>query len=102
MKTRIRTLLLQILNSHWLNATPGRYMFVNGLDAISYEELQNEEKQQPGITVKEVIRVIDKFRSCPMRGSALTVIEGDEVREATVWDVHDLKQSFEKASFEDK
>ena len=42
--------LLWALNSRWLNGTPARYGHINGLDAISYRELQNEDRQQPGIT----------------------------------------------------
>lgn len=92
LRRRLINFLLALLNSRWLNGTPAYYGFINGLDAISYGELCNEEKQQPGITVREVIAGIDRFRSCPMNGG-LMVIEGDTTRPATAMDVHELRQS---------
>ncbi len=93
MKTWIIKKLLAALNSRWLNDTPAHYGFINGLDALSYEQLQSEERQQPGITVKEVVEGIDRFRSCPVRKTGLTVIEGDHVRVGDLWDVHQLRQA---------
>jgi len=83
--------LLAVLNSRLLNQTPCRFGFIGNIDTFSYEELSNEEKQQPGITVREVLEVADRFRSCPMRKDGLAVIEGDEIREATVWDMQELR-----------
>lgn len=94
MRTRIIDTLLAILNSRWINATPCSYGHVNGLDAMSYEALASEDRQQPGITVREVLVTIDRFKSCSTR-SGLTVIDGEDVREATAWDVHELNQAFQ-------
>lgn len=85
--------LLGILNSKFLNESPCGYGYINGIDAVSYQELVNEDKQQPGITVREVIECINQFKTCPLRKGGLTVIENGETREGTIWDVHELRQS---------
>src|SRR5262245_17383945 len=92
MRRRIINLLLRILNSKWLNGTPCEYGHINGIDAMSYQELVNEDKQRPGITVREVLMYIDRFKSCPVRENGFTVIKPDgEQREGTIWDVHELR-----------
>jgi len=94
MRRRVINLLLAILNSRFLNQSPCEYGYINGIDAMSYQELVNEDKQQPGITVREVLLYIDRFRACPLRKDGFTVIEGDgEQREGTIWDVHELRQA---------
>jgi hypothetical protein len=94
MRKLIVGLLLRALNSRVLNQSPCEYGYINGIEAMSYQELVNEEKQQPGITVREVIECIDRFKACPIRKDGFTVIEGDgETREGTIWDVHELRQA---------
>jgi hypothetical protein len=96
MKKRIIKILLRVLNSNWLNGTPCSYGFVGNVDNFSYENLASEEKQQPGITVKQVLETADRFKSCPI-GKGLTVIEPDgSTREATAWDLHELQRSFDR------
>jgi hypothetical protein len=96
----IINLLLRILNHHWINRTPCEYGHINGLGAMSYDALVSEDSQSPGITVRQVIEGIDRFMSCPMR-TGLTVIDGDEEREATCWDIHDLRQSLTPNSIQE-
>ncbi len=86
--------LLRILNSRWLNQSPCRYGFIGNLDSFSYDNLVSEEKQRPGITVKAILEEADRFRSCPINRNGVTVMDGDTVREATVWDLHEMRQSF--------
>lgn len=100
VKDFVRSTLLGALNSRVLNGTPARYGLINGLEAVSYEELQNEERQKPGITVREVLTVIDSFRSCPVSGTYFSVIEGGNVREGNIWDLHELLQSLGQAGGE--
>ena len=97
MRGFVKAVLLGALNSRLLNATPCKYGFINGLDAVSYEELENEDRQYPGITVREVLKSIDRFRSCQKR-TGLTVIEGDVVRDADLWDVHALSTTLKSDS----
>ena len=88
----ITRFLLRILNSRWLNGTPARYGHINGLDAISYQELQNEDQQQPGITIHQLLIGIDAFRACAVR-PGVTVIEPDgTTRDADVWDMQDIRE----------
>lgn len=94
MRQRVIRLLLAILNSRWLNQSPCQYGYVNNLDAFSYENLRSEDKQQPGITVREILDSADMFKACPIgRHGDLMVIENGEVREGTMWDVHELRQA---------
>jgi hypothetical protein len=66
------------------------------VDAFSYENLASEEKQQPGITVREVLEMADRFKACPI-GKGLTVIEQDgSAREATASDILELQRSFDR------
>lgn len=85
--------LLWILNSEIINQSPCQYGYINGIDAISLEELHNEEKQRPGVTVKECIASMEAFKFCKLSQSGLMVIENGEAREGTIWDVHELRQS---------
>lgn len=96
MKRHLIHLLLKILNSYFLNPTPCKYGFIGNVDAFSFENLASEEKQQPGITVREVLEMAERFKACPLTPRGLMVIEGDETREATIWDVHELNQSLRK------
>jgi len=96
MRRKTINLLLLILNSRFLNDSPCEYGYINGIEAVSYQELVNEDKQQPGITVKEVIESIDRFKACPIRENGLIVIENGEAREGTIWDVHELRQAFNR------
>ena len=85
--------LLHVLNSRFLNGSPCQYGFIGNVDAFSYGNLASEEKQRPGIAVKTILEEADRFRSCPI-GRGVTVLQENEPnREATVWDLHDLRQS---------
>lgn len=87
--------LLAILNSRWLNQTPCEYGFIGNVDAFSYAHLASEEKQRPGITVKTILEETDRFKACPINTRGLTVMEADGTsHEATVWDLHELRESF--------
>ena len=86
----VRT-LLRLLNSRFINQTPCRYGFIGNIDAFDYDHLVSEEKQRPGITVKTIIQEADTFRSCPINTKGLTVIDAGVMREANVWDLHDLR-----------
>lgn len=98
VRKRIIKFLLWILNTHWINQSPCEYGFIGNVDAFSYENLADEEKQSPGITVKEILEAADRFKTCPMRQNGLTVIEGDgTLRDGTIWDVHELRQDIAKA-----
>ena len=97
MKKLIVDLLLRILNSEFLNATPCRYGFIGNMDAFEYSSLESEDRQQPGITVREVLYRADSFRRCVVSmkdnrsGIALQVIEDDgNIRDANCWDMQDL------------
>lgn len=91
MKDLIIKGLLATLNSRWLNQTPCLYGFIGNLDAFEYSHLISEESQEPGITVRQVLEMADRFRSCPM-GNGVTVIEGDGTsHEATAMDLHELR-----------
>lgn len=93
MKPFIIRCLLGLLNSRFLNGTPCRYGFIGNVDAFSYEHLQSEERQRPGIDVKTILSEADRFKSCPLNTAVLTVIDGKESREATAWDLHELRTS---------
>lgn len=82
----ISNLLLVILN--WLNPTPAKYQLVNGLDAVSYEELCNEVKMNPHKLVRELVRDIDTFRSCSLKPH---VHEKGTTRPLQPSDIEDLK-----------
>src|SRR5580693_7479204 len=87
--------LLCALNSRWLNQTPCKYAFVGNLDNFSRENLESEDKQQPGITVREILDAADRFMACPINNTGVTVMEGDGTNhEATAMDLHELRVSF--------
>jgi hypothetical protein len=77
-----------------MNPGPCRYGHINNIDAFEMDNLKSEEKQRPGITVKTIIEEAERFKMCPLR-SGLTVIEGETTREATIWDVQELKNALE-------
>jgi hypothetical protein len=87
-------LLLRLLNSRWLNSTPCAYGFIGNVDAFSLEYLRAEARQRTGITVAQIIYEADLFRSCPMTHTGLYVIEDGKVREANIWDRHELRAAF--------
>ena len=91
MRALIVNFMLRLLNSRFLNATPCKYGFIGNVDAFSYENLESEARQRPGITVEVILAEADRFRSCPMI-DALTVIDGGDFRPATCWDLHELRQ----------
>lgn len=94
----IRKLMLWIIN-RWLggsNSGPIYYGVVNGLEAVSYESLRSEVRQQPDITVRELVESIDRFNSCSIGKTGLTVIEGDTIRDADVWDIHELNTTLSR------
>lgn len=91
--------LLAILNSRFLNGTPCRYEFCGNIDAFSRENLESEDIQQPGITVREVLNLANSFKLCPMgTDSGIAVLEDGKWREGNLWDVHALNQSMTKAA----
>lgn len=96
MKRRIVAALLRVLNSRWLNQGPCSYGFIGNVDAFSYEYLESEEKQRPGITVRTILDESQRLKSYPMIANGLTVIENGEARAATLWDIHELKQALSK------
>ena len=62
------------------------------VDAFDIDNLRSEESQRPGITVKQIIEEAERFKSCPMRkDGGVTVIDGDEVRDATELDINELR-----------
>jgi len=85
--------LLWCLNSPLLNSGPCRYGFINNLDAFSYENLVSEDHQRPGITVRAILDEAARFKSCPFQENGVMVIEGETVREATVWDMRELRET---------
>lgn len=89
MRKAIVRLLLGVLNSRWLNQSPCVYAFVGNIDNFSEESLRSEVSQRPDITVAELLKEAERWKSCPIT-NGLTVIDGDEIREATVWDIHEL------------
>ncbi len=91
MRKQIIKSLLWVLNSRFLNDSPCRFGWINNIDAFDYQNLVSEDKQQPNITVREVLDSADRFKSCPINKDGLTVIEPDgSTHEATVWDHHEL------------
>jgi hypothetical protein len=96
MRKAIVRLLLAALNSRILNRTPCGYGFIGNIDAFSYANLASEDKQRPGITVRQVLDEADRFRACQI-SNGLTVIEPDGAsHEATAWDLRDLQRDFDK------
>jgi len=81
-----------MLNSRFLNQSPCEYGFINNVDAFSYRNCYYEDKQQPGITVREMLDAADRFKTCPIYSGGLAVMEADgTTHEATVWDHHELR-----------
>lgn len=83
MKRHIIRILLRILNSPWLNSTPGRYVLANGIEAFTLNDLRAEVAQKPSVTVDEVVRMAETWGACPVRNNGLSVLEGGMWREAT-------------------
>ncbi len=98
MKAIIIRALLRILNSRWLNQTPCEYGFIGNVEAFSIGHLRSEEKARPGITVAQIIREADAFRCCPLRkdGGVTVLQDGEEPRDATIWDLHDLRTALDR------
>lgn len=91
MKALIIRTLLSILNSRWLNPSPCKYGFIGNIDAFSFENLESEDRQRPGITVRTVLDEAIRFKSCPINENI--VIEGDDVRPMEWGDVLQLRNS---------
>ena len=97
MKSKVTQVLLWMLNLQWLNATPCKYAFVGNLDNFSEDHLRSEIKERPEMTIKTLLEEAELFRSCPLRSGGefgFSVIEGGEIRDATMWDAHDLRTGF--------
>lgn len=90
MKGAIKRLLLTALNSAFFNESPCEYGFINNVDAFSTSFLESSELQEPGITVGKVLADAAAFKCCPLR-PGLTVLQGGETREATIWDIQELR-----------
>lgn len=84
--------LLAILNADCMNNTPCRYGLIGNIDAFDAEFLRSELRSRPELTVAQLISEAEKFNSCPIDTSGLMVIEGDTVRSANVWDIHEIGQ----------
>lgn len=86
-------ILLRILNYRWLNQSPCEYGYIGNVDAFTIGHLRSEEKQRPGITVAQIIREAEAFKSCPMRtdGGVTVLQDGEESHDATIWDLNDLR-----------
>jgi hypothetical protein len=97
MKKRIAKALLRLLNCRWLNGSPCKYGFIGNVDAFSYENLKSELVQRPDLTVRTLLEQADRFRACLRacrEDGGLVVLEPDGTHhDATVWDLHDLRQS---------
>lgn len=91
----IRT-LLALLNSRWLNNTSCRYEFCGNVDAFTRSDIEYSLRANPAMTLQEYINSANRFKACPINPDGLTVIDGDDVREANVWDLHDLRRSFDR------
>jgi hypothetical protein len=91
MKKVIIRWLLAVLNSSWLNKTPCKYEYVGNVNAFSLDNLESEERQRPGITVKQILEEAARFRACPLKAKGVTVIEGSGYRDADAWDLHELR-----------
>lgn len=63
MKPLIIRTCLAVLNSRWINGTPCKYAFVGNVDAFSYDNLKSEVAQNPSVTVAEVVRQAEAFRT---------------------------------------
>jgi len=95
MKSKLVAAMLAILNSRWLNQSPCSYAYVGNVDAFDAEYLRSEERQRPGITVATILEEAARFKCCSLK-TGLTVIEGDDVREGTIWDIHELRQGLSR------
>ena len=97
LQKHLPRLLLAILNSRYINDSPCEYGWINGLDAISYNELKNEIKINPDATVQDVIDAIDRFNTCPIYNNrTIVLLDNGESRDATIWDVQELRNALSK------
>lgn len=92
MKTKLVALLLRLLNSQWLNASPCQYGYIGNVDAFDIQHLRYEVQARPDLTVAQLIKEAEAFKCCPLRPSGLTVIEDGVARDGTIWDIHQLRQ----------
>jgi hypothetical protein len=86
-------ILLSILNSRFVNKSPCKYGYINGLDAFSYDDLRCIVKQDESITVKQYLKDADSFKSCKLDDNNLKVLEGDKIRNADIWDIGALRRA---------
>jgi hypothetical protein len=69
--------LLALLNSSFLNPTPCKYEFVGNVDAFSRADIEGTLKDAPTITLREYLDMADRFKTCPISKTGVTVIESD-------------------------
>lgn len=89
--------LLAILNSRLINRTPCKYGFIGNVNAFSIENLRAEVSARPDLTVAQLLGEAEAFASCRIDPEGLTVIEAGVAREATCWDVHQLRLALAQA-----
>ena len=77
MKKLVVGLLLRLLNSSWLNATPCKYAFVGNIDNFSREDIESTLKESPKITLREYLEIANRFKFCPISRIGVSVIESD-------------------------
>jgi len=82
---------LWVLNHPFINQTPCQYGYIGNVEAFAIGHLRSEVANRPDLTVAQLIMEAKRFASCPMKPNALTVIEGETVREGDVWDLRDLR-----------
>lgn len=96
LRKSLITVLLKILNSRFLNATPCQFGFIGNVDAFDIQFLRSEIKMDPNKTVAEIVADAERFKSCPLKHN-LTVMEPDGTdHEATIWDIQELRNAFAK------
>ena len=77
MKKAIIAILLRVLNSSWLNATPCKYNFIGNIDNFSREDIESTLRQLPDITLREYLEIANRFKFCPISRTGITAIEPD-------------------------
>jgi hypothetical protein len=101
IRNAVSKLLLWALNSRLLNGTPCEYAFVGNVDNFSETHLRYEVKARPELTVAELLKESEIFKTCQLRSGGeqgFSVIEDGEIRDATVWDAHELRNSLTPAA----
>lgn len=97
MKRYIVRILLAMLNSHFLNASPCKYAFVGNVHDFSREHL--EAVHRMGHTIPQLLKSVDDFRACKFQSSGgIHVIDEHGTRSGTEADIQDFLGSFDSAA----